>query len=224
MQTGLVCRQLTTLRGLDNVTALQTLDAQHNELTILQGLEQATALETLHVDYNQLTSLQGLEQATALQRLSVDYNQLTTLQGLERATALRVLYVCHNHLTTLQGLERATALQTLYISNNLLTTLRGLERATALHYLSIGWNRLQFSHLQVNNATTWRKLCRYIHNEFVDISMTLCSRVPPYVCLHILEYTVPDARHWLHKSKIDLILAVYKSCTRNKIIFPGEKK
>jgi len=85
-----------------------------------------------------------------------------------------------------------------------------------LRYLGIGQNHLQFSYLQVNGARTWRQLCRYIHNEFVSTSMALCSRVPPYVCLHILEYAVPDAKHWLHKSKIDLILAVYKSCAQKQ--------
>jgi len=126
-----------------------------------------------------------------------------------------LLYVASNRLTTLQGLERCTALQVLHIPYNQLTTLQGLERATALRGLGVQYNHLQFSHLQVQNATTWRQLCRYIHNEFVAVSMTLCSRVPPYVCLHILEYDVPDAKHWLHKSKIDLILSVYKSCTRS---------
>ena len=148
--------------------------------------------------------------------VSICGQQLTTLQGLEQATALRKLYVHRNRLTTLQGLERAAALQTLYVDCNHLTTLQGLEQATTLRYLDVQYNHLQFSHLQVYNATTWRQLCRYIHNEFVSTSMVLFSRVPPYVCLHILEYAVPDARHWLHKSKIDLILAVYKSCAQKQ--------
>jgi len=82
--------------------------------------------------------------------------------------------------------------------------------------LTIDSDHLQFSHLRVHDATTWKQLCRYIHNEFVSTSLALFSRIPPYVCLHILEYDVPDARHWLHKSKIDLILAVYKSCAQKK--------
>ena len=128
--------QLTSL-DLSKNTALTYLSCDNNQLTSLD-LSKNTALTTLSCGNNQLTSL-DLSKNTALTGLSCGNNQLTTLD-VSKNTALTTLSCDNNQLTTLD-VSKNTALKTLYCDNNQLTTLN-VSGLPALHTLSCIGNQL----------------------------------------------------------------------------------
>ena len=154
-----VIGNVADLTGIENFTALKTLEVQNQQLTQLD-VSKLTELETLACGGNQLTSLNvsenkklkslgcgnnqmetilGLSECTALEELWCDNNQLTTLD-LSKNTALATLSCTDNQLTSLD-LSKNTLLERLDCYNNQLTTL-DLSACTNLEYLYCNNNRL----------------------------------------------------------------------------------
>jgi len=67
-------RQLTSVKGLENLTQLKTLYLSRNKLTDVKGLEKLTQLKELYLNNNQLTSAKGLEKLTQLEGLVLGDN------------------------------------------------------------------------------------------------------------------------------------------------------
>ena len=133
---------ISSLKGIEFFTALETLYCESNQLTTLD-VSKNTALTTLSCDNNQLTTLDVLKN-TALTTLYCNNNQLTTLD-VSKNTALTTLYCNNNQLTTLD-VSKNTALTTLYCNNNQLTTLDVLKN-TALELLVCDNNQLTTLHV-----------------------------------------------------------------------------
>ena len=53
------------------------LELDRKQLTSVKGLEKLTQLESLHLSHNKLTNVKGLENLTQLKELPLDDNQLT---------------------------------------------------------------------------------------------------------------------------------------------------
>jgi len=94
-------KQLTSLKGIENLSKLEFLYCSNNQLTSLKGIEQLTNLRRLYCSNNQLTSLKGIEKLTNLTNLSCNYNQLTSLEEIENLSNLIDLH-CFNNLLTNQ--------------------------------------------------------------------------------------------------------------------------
>ena len=56
------CNAIRTLRGLEMVRGLVSLDVSANQLISMQGVECLTYLRTLNVSCNKIKALEGLEQ------------------------------------------------------------------------------------------------------------------------------------------------------------------
>ena len=104
-----------TQADLEKVTELE-FDGK--QLTSVKGLEKLTQLESLHLPHNKLTNVKGLEELTQLKELPLDDNQLTSVNGLEDLTQLEGLWLPRNKLTDLKGLEKLTQLRQLDLSDN----------------------------------------------------------------------------------------------------------
>ena len=104
-----------TKADLEKVTELE-FDGK--QLTSVKGLEKLTQLESLHLPHNKLTNVKGLEKLTQLKELPLDDNQLTSVKGLEDLTQLEGLWLPRNQLTDLKGLEKLTQLRQLDLSDN----------------------------------------------------------------------------------------------------------
>ena len=77
----------------------------------MKGLENLTKLETLNLTSNQLTDVKGLEKLTQLTYLDLTNAHLTNVTGLEKLTNLTYLDLDHNHdLTKAQIAELQKAL------------------------------------------------------------------------------------------------------------------
>ena len=66
-------KQLTDVKGLENLTQLKTLNLSDNELTDVKGLEKLTQLTWLSLLGNKLTDVTALEKLTQLTSLNL-YN------------------------------------------------------------------------------------------------------------------------------------------------------
>ena len=112
-------KQLTSVKGLENLTQLRTLFLYKNQLTSVKVLEKLTRLEALTLHENRLTSVKGLEKLTKLKKLHLSYNQLTDVKGLERLTQLTRLSLTNNpDLTKAQIDELQKALPNCKIISN----------------------------------------------------------------------------------------------------------
>ena len=104
-----------TQADLEKVTELE-LDRK--QLTSVKGLEKLTQLESLHLPHNKLTDVKGLENLMQLKELPLDDNQLTSVKGLENLTQLEGLWLPRNQLTDVKGLKKLTRLTELDLIDN----------------------------------------------------------------------------------------------------------
>ena len=118
-QLNLSDKQLTNVKGLENLTKLKELSLNNNQLTSVKGLENLAQLTWLYLGDNQLTDVTGLEKLTKLMSLSLRGNQLTDVKGLEKLTQLTRLRLENNpDLTKAQIAELKKALPKCKISSN----------------------------------------------------------------------------------------------------------
>lgn len=159
-------KNISTLKGIEFFTALDTLNCMSNQLTSLD-ISNNTALTTLSCAFNQLTTL-DVSSNTALTYLECAENQLTTLYvsdkieylgcsrnqftvlDISKCTALIALDCCNNFLTELNA-SNNTALEILYCYNNQLTTL-DISKNTKLGQLLCYNNQLTELDLSNNSA------------------------------------------------------------------------
>ena len=94
------------------------LELDRKQLTSVKGLEKLTQLESLHLSHNKLTDVKGLENLMQLKELPLDDNQLTSVKGLENLTQLEGLWLPRNQLTNVKGLKKLTRLTELDLIDN----------------------------------------------------------------------------------------------------------
>ena len=126
------------LLGEFEISKLTKITLVEEKITTLKGIEYLTALERLECDGNELTKL-DVSRNTKLTYLSCEKNKLKTLD-LSQNTQLTELNCEENELTELD-LSQNTQLTRLYCEGNELTEL-DVSQNTELIYLDCGWNEL----------------------------------------------------------------------------------
>lgn len=140
-------RGISSMKGLEYFTALESLNCCSNSITAL-NVSKNTALRVLSCFDNQIGAL-DLAKNTALEVLHCYDNLLTTLD-LSRNTNLSMLWCFGNQLSSL-NLAKNTALTELDCSSNQFTTL-DLTQNTRLEQLLCAENQLQTLNLTKNTA------------------------------------------------------------------------
>lgn len=79
---------LTSVRGLEKLTALTHLNLSSNKITCLKGVQALSSLGSLDIGYNLLESIDGLQVLTELTRLNIAHNHVTSLSTLTPACGL----------------------------------------------------------------------------------------------------------------------------------------
>ena len=106
-----------TKSDLEKVTT--QLSLSYKQLTDVKGLENLTQLDSLVLYNNQLTDVTALEKLTQLKDLSLSNNILTDVRGLEKLPKLLLLHLYNNpDLTKAQIAELQKALPKCKISSN----------------------------------------------------------------------------------------------------------
>ena len=155
---------ISDLTGIEDFTALTTLDCSDNQLTNLD-LDQNTALTTLYCRSNQLTNL-DLDQNTALTTLFCSSNQLTSHKIFRNNTALTTLECYDNQLTSLD-VSYNTALTYFNCHTNELTSLN-VSNNTDLTYFDCSYNQLSSLNVSNNTALTYFN-CSYNQLSSLDV-------------------------------------------------------
>lgn len=151
-------RNLTSLKGLDGLVSLETVDCSNNQLTELD-LSGLTQLKTLYCSNNQLTEL-DMSNNLALEHLSCMSNQLKQVNVAENKN-LYYLELDNNLLESLD-ISGNTALQTLWVPNNKLTAL-DISSNSNLMNLYCQFNQLETLDIS-NNLNLYNLTCGYQMN------------------------------------------------------------
>ena len=107
-------KQITSLTGLEDATALERLDVGQNAITDLTPLSGLTSsLENLDVADNQITDVSALSGLSRLERLDLRDNSVTDVEPLMDLTNLRYIYLKGNEGIT--NLEWLGALENLRV-------------------------------------------------------------------------------------------------------------
>ena len=157
-------RNIRSLKGIEYLTALESLSCSSNRLTSLD-VSKNTKLTFLSCYQNQLTKL-DVSMNTVLTVLYCSNNQLSSLD-VSNSTKLIELICHHNQLTTL-NVSMNTALTGLYCSNNLLSSL-DVSNSTKLIELICHHNQLTSIDVSMNTALTMFS-CSNNQLSSVDVS------------------------------------------------------
>ena len=141
------------------------VDVSEKGVTTLKGIEYLTALTYLHCGDNSLTSI-DLGKNTALEDLNCTHNKLTTID-LSKNTALTNL-VCSSNKLSVLDLSKNTKLTDLHCDYNALTSL-DLSKNTKLLRLDFAGNKLTGIDLSKNTKLT-SLMCECNQLTELDIS------------------------------------------------------
>ena len=159
------------------INARTYLSCSKQNITSLKGIEYLTAVTQLDCNDNQLTEL-DLSGNTALERLSCQRNQLTVLT-LGGNTVLYNLNCLENQLTELD-VSRNTALSVLACDDNQLVTL-DLSQNTKLSNLSCVGNRL--TELDVSGNPSLRSI-RCFDNQLTRLNLDGNAKITSLTCMN----------------------------------------
>ena len=126
------------------VSQMTTLDCSWRRVPIsaLTGIEQLTALTTLDLSGNQIVDLAPLAGLTALTLLNLGFNQIADVTPLAGLTGLTGLYLYSNQIVDVTPLAGMTALTTLDLWGNQIANVAPLSSLTALASLDLNSNQI----------------------------------------------------------------------------------
>ncbi len=167
---------LTSLSGMEKLTALNYLDIGHNAIGNLAPLSGLTGLKTLYLDENAVDGqdLSALSTLTDLTYLDISYNSVNSLAHIAGLSKLTHLYASTNLLTDVYVLASLSNLTHLDISCNKISAVSMLSQCQKLKELNISTNEisdiltfsalvnlevLDFSHNKVVTLPTWPLNC-----------------------------------------------------------------
>lgn len=125
--------------GICSLTSLKKLSLVGFDLSSLRGLEQLSALEVLDVSHNDLTELTPLD-ALRLNELYAADNQLTAAPVYP---TLVLLDLSDNEISDLSPLTEDKRLSSLFLRNNCVSDLVPLAQLTSLRRLDVAGNGLK---------------------------------------------------------------------------------
>lgn len=139
--TGVYIHKLRSLEQLPPLPAVTSVGASSLGLKSLRGIERLGALESINLDDNKLGDLAPLGALKKFRSLSARRCGLRSLRGLP--ASMRRISVSGNALAVLEGIEKMTKLEELFADDNKLTSIPDLSKLTKLQYLTLGGNRIE---------------------------------------------------------------------------------
>ena len=155
--------------------AVTEIDVSNKNITTLKGIEYFSKLETLYCNKNKLSSL-DVSQNTALTYLDCSENQLTSLEVSDN-TNLMMLLCYQNELNSLD-VTRNPALITLNCSKNNLTSL-DVSKHTALTNLKCSENQLTSLNVSKNDNL---ETLYCDQNQLTNLDVTQFIRLQELYC------------------------------------------
>ncbi len=131
-----------------NINTITSINITYSDIDDLTGIEDFTALQTLNVTSNNLTSI-DLTPLTNLVYANLYYNDLTTID-ISNLTNLQTLYVHYNNLSSID-VSTNTGLTKINVANNDLSTI-DVSNNTILDNLNIANNDV--TEIDISNNTS----------------------------------------------------------------------
>ncbi|KAB8349803.1 hypothetical protein FH972_023816 [Carpinus fangiana] len=152
------------IKGLDDLTNLETLDLSFNSIKHIKRLSHLHKLKDLFFVQNRIVKIENLEGLGELTNLELGGNRIREIENLEAVPKLTQLWLGKNKIAELKNLEslqhltlisiqsnRLTSpslshlatlphLTELYLSHNLINSLKGLEDCVHMTTLDISFN------------------------------------------------------------------------------------
>ena len=149
--------KIKSLKGINKLKNLRTLDFYGNSLISLSGIEGLTKLERLEVGNNELVNLSGVENLINLTCINATYNQLKSVRSVRNLVKLSSLDIDKNRLKNLDGVEGLTGLEFLYATRNRLTRLPDMNKLSNLSIVEFKWNRISEKELNKKLPKGWKR-------------------------------------------------------------------
>ena len=187
-------RNIQSLRGIENLIALETLDLQSNAIFRLNGIENLRNLRTLNLSVNKVSNLTPVSKINSLERLFAAKNSFTTLPDFSAMTNLVEIDLSRNPQTDISMLASASGLVKLKMSNTRLSDLNTVSELTALTTLDLDRNGLaEIASLSTLAALTNLNLEQNeIHRLAGGLSSVLSGTIVltgnPVLCADIEDY------------------------------------
>ena len=133
---------ISSLAGLENCTALHTLELTYDQIAEVGPLTNLNNLHTLSLYRNRITDVEPLANLNNLHTLELSYNQIAEVEPLANLNNLQWLSLGDNRITEVEPLANLNNLHTLYLSYNQIVEVEPLANLNNLRWLSLGGNRI----------------------------------------------------------------------------------
>ena len=135
-------RNIQSVRGIENLIALRSLNLRSNTIFRLKGIEQLRNLRSLDVSVNRINDLSVIAQMSQLETLIAEKNDITAVPDLSQLTSLAELDLSRNESIKIDGIASAPALERLTVSNSGLVEVTALTSLTDLSELALDRNSI----------------------------------------------------------------------------------
>ncbi|CAG9332012.1 unnamed protein product [Blepharisma stoltei] len=103
---------------LELFPSLLYLDLSTNLLTTIEGLDNLSALQVLRLSRNRITKIENLEGNRNLNALDLSMNQISRIERISHLRSMKLLYLYGNQISAIEGLEGMLYLKELRIEQN----------------------------------------------------------------------------------------------------------
>ena len=133
---------ISSLTGLENFTALDTLILTRNQITDITPLANLNNLKSLWLSSNQITDITPLANLNNLHTLWLYNNQIAEVEPLANLNNLRVLELGLNQIADITPLANLNNLQVLELRHNQIADITPLANLNNLKELWLHWNQI----------------------------------------------------------------------------------
>ena len=156
-------KSLDEIRGLENLTHLNSLWVSWFPITKMTNLENLFNLKELKLGYNQITRISGLDALKNLWQLKLDVNKISKIEGLDNLENLTHLDLSDNDISKIEGLDHLHQLKVLDLGGNGIKKIEGIAHLKELEVLNLACQRDDISDHE-------SKACRMCSSEITDLS------------------------------------------------------
>ena len=126
----------------EDVSFLTSILARNDSISSLAGLENCTALDTLILTRNQITDITPLANLNNLKSLWLSSNQITDITPLANLNNLHTLWLYNNQIAEVEPLANLNNLHTLSLFSNQITDITPLANLNNLKSLWLRYNQI----------------------------------------------------------------------------------
>ena len=161
--------KITDLTGLEQATALRTLDLRGNQISDISSLSSLTQLNVLAVRWNSITDFSVLANLTNLRSLNIRDNPISSISFLSSLSQLTSLSFGSDQIRDISVLANLTQLSSLSLSGSQIRDITPLAGLTQLRVLSISGSSV--SNISVLANLTQLGWLSLDHNQISNISV-----------------------------------------------------